>query len=108
MKKFNYEKAVQRYNNLMWSMCLEHLTIGTSFSEDTEGWNIRDMVAECDYQLSTYYEGGYCNADMRYGDSEERKAWYSETGKLKRFIAAYEPFIEDVICESGHCSRYDN
>ena len=109
MNEFNFEKAVKRYNDIMMSLCYEHVTIGTRYSEDTEGWNIRDMVAECDYVLSCYFENGHCNADLRYSDEpEERKLWRSETGKLKRFIAAYEPFIEGVICESGHCSQYDN
>lgn len=108
MKHLNMKTAVERYNGIMFYICREHVTIGTRFSEDTEGWNIRDMVAECDYQLSTYYEEGHCNGDMRYSDDEdERKAWKSETGKLKRFIKAYEPFIEDVVCKKGHCSQYD-
>lgn len=108
MKHFNYEKAVKRYNGIMNALCYEHVTIGTSLSENTDNWNIRDMVAECDYVLSTYYEGGHSNADMRYGDEDERKAWRSETGYLIRFIKAYEPFITDVQCVSGHCSKYDN
>lgn len=108
MKNYNFEKAVKRYNNIMFDICREHLTIGTRFSEDTDGWNIRDLVAECDYQLSCYYEGGHSNADMRYGDTEERKAWRSETGKLERFIKAYEPYIEGITVKCNHCSQYDN
>lgn len=108
MKNYNFEKAVKRYNDIMLDICREHLTIGTRFSEDTDGWNIRDLVAECDYQLSCYYEGGHSNADMRYGDAEERKAWRRETGRLKRFIKAYEPHIEGITVVCNHCSRYDN
>ena len=108
MKKFNFENAVKRYNKIMNSICQEHLTIGTRFSENTEYWNIRDMVAEADYQLSCYYESGHINADMRYGDEYERKTWRSEVGKLTRFIKAYEPFIKDLVCGTNHCSKYDN
>lgn len=109
MKEFNFDKAVKRYNDIMMSLCYEHVTIGTRYSEDTKGWNIRDMVAECDYVLSGYFESGHCNADMRYSDDpEERKIWRSETGRLQRFIAAFKPFIDGVICEAGHCSQYDN
>ena len=108
MKHLNMKKAVERYNDIMYSICREHVTIGTRFSENTDGWNIRDMVAECDYQLSTYYEEGHCNGDMRYSDDEDdRKTWRRETGRLKRFIKAYEPFIDDVVCKEGHCSQYD-
>lgn len=108
MKNYNFEKAVKRYNDIMDSICREHLTIGTRFSEDTDNWNIRDLVAECDYQLSCYYEGGHCNADMRYGDAEERKAWRRETGRLERFIKAYEPHIKGITVVCNHCSQYDN
>lgn len=104
MKEFDFAKAVERYNGIMNSICREHLTIGTDFSEDTENWNIRDMVAECDYQLSTYYEGGHCNEEMR---REDYSTWRSETGKLSRFIKAYEPIIEGVKGVTRHCSKYD-
>lgn len=109
MKKLNMESAIKRYNNIMETLGYEHNTINTIFSEDTENWNIRDMVAECDFTLSCYYEDGHCNCDMRNSDdSEDRKMWKSETGKLKRFIETYKPFIDGVTCVSGHCSQYDN
>lgn len=108
MKKLNMITAIKRYNEIMEIIGYEHNTIGTNDSEDTDDWNIRDMVAECDYVLSCYYEDGHCNADMRYSeDDKERKMWKSETGKLKRFIEAYKPFISNLECSSGHCSQYD-
>jgi len=100
MKKVNMEKAIERYNSLMEMSGCEHATIGTRFSEGTEDWNLRDMVAECDYALSTYHEYHPVNTD-------EMKWWRSETGKLQRFIKAYEPFIGGLKCVSGHCSKYD-
>ena len=106
MKNLNIEAVTKRYNKLMNSLALEYLTIGTEFSEDTEGWNIRDMVAECDYQLSTYYECGHMNNEYKY---EDYKGWLSQVNKLKRFIKAYEHFIKDIKCVDGHCSnKYDN
>ena len=105
MKTLNIEQATKRYNDIMMCLAYEHNTIGTDFSESTEGWNLRDMVAECDYTLSTYYESGHANAEMK---EEDFKTWKSETGKLKRFIEAYKPFIEGLKCVSGHCSQYDN
>ena len=42
------ETAIKKYNDLMFALCYEHNTIGTSYSESTSGWNIRDMVAECE------------------------------------------------------------
>ncbi len=109
MKHFDYDKAVKRYNDIMMSVCYEHSTIGTEYSQNTDGWNVRDMVAECDYVLSCYYEVGHCNEELRHSeDPDERKLWRSETGKLQRFIDTYKPFIEGVVCAEGHCSRYDN
>lgn len=108
MKKLDIKKATKRYNDIMTCICCEHNTIGTNYSEDTESWNLRDMVAEADYMLSCYYEEGNVRCDDRHESKESYKEWLSETGKLKRFIKAYEPFIEDMICAVGHCSDYDN
>ena len=61
-----FETAVKRYNSIMEHIGYEHLTIGTSYSEETDDWNLRDMVAEMDYVYSTYFENGHCNGDMRH------------------------------------------
>ena len=109
MKNLNIKTAIKRYNDIMGNIGYEHNQIDTCFSEGTENWNLRDMIAECDYILSCYYEEGHCNGDMRYSEDEyERKLWRSETGRLKRFIEAYKPFIKDLKCATGHCSSYDN
>lgn len=101
----NMENVVKRYNKLMNDVCYEHHTIGERLSENTESWNLRDMVAECDYILSTYYEEGHTNWWLK---QEDRAAWASETEKLKRFIKRYEPFIDGLTCYCNHCSKYDN
>ena len=108
MKKVNMTAAIKRYNNIMYTCGYEHSTIGTRYSEDTEKWNLRDMVAEADYLLSCYYEEGHCRCDDRFLSKEDYKIWVSETGKLQRFIDAYEPFVGNLICAVGHCSRFDN
>lgn len=99
--------ALKKYNEIMCILGYEHCTIGDVLSEGTENWNLRDMVAECDYILSTYYESGHANCDMRYESPECRKMWISETGRLKRFIAHWEPYITEMTCYEGHCSKYD-
>ena len=99
------ESALKRYNNLMYELGREHNTIGQSLSENTSEWNLRDMVAECDYTLSTYFECGHANEEMK---RECYKTWKSDTGKLQRFIKAYEPYITEMKCVSGHCSKFDN
>ena len=45
------ENLVKAYNKLMNSLCLEHLTIGTAYSEGTEGWGVAEMLKELKYQL---------------------------------------------------------
>lgn len=103
------KSAVKKYNDIMRTIGYEYNTIGTRLSEETETWNLRDMVAECDYTLSTYYEDGHCNADMRFSRyDDERKMWVSEVGKLKRFINHWKPYIKDIKCSVNYCSRYDN
>ena len=109
MKNLNMVTALKKYNDIMYSLCYEHNTIGQPLSENTSEWNLRDMVAECDYVLSTYYEAGHSNEEMRHNhDEDECKTWHSDVGRLRRFIKRYEPFIEDMVCAEGHCSRYDN
>lgn len=104
-----FEAAVKRYNSIMEHIGYEHLTIGTSYSEETDDWNLRDMVAEMDYVYSTYFEDGHCNGDMRHSDEpKERKMWRNETARIKRFIEKYEPYIKEMKCSDGHCSRFDN
>lgn len=109
MKNLNMEKAIERYNGIMFDMCLEFNTIGTNFSEIHEEWNIRDLVAECDYQLGLFYEDGTMQyEDLHSEDEYTKKQAISQVGKLKRFISAYKPFIDGLKCVIGHCSQYDN
>ena len=109
MAELNMKEAIRKYNNIMMTLGYEHNAIDPDWGEDTENWNLRDMVAECDYTLSCYYEEGHCNNDMRYSSDEyERKCWKSETGRLKRFINRYASYINDMKCATRHCSQYDN
>lgn len=104
-----YTQALKKYNEIMNDLGYEHNMIGDVLSEGTANWNLRDMVAECDYTLSTYYEYGHYNGEMRFSDdADERRLWASQVGKLKRFIAHWSPYIEDMVCAEGHCSQYDN
>ena len=72
-----------KYNNLMNSLCLEHLTIGTMYSQGTEGWGKEEMIKEVKYQLSLYYQWGTSAGDMREDDPA---TWRKEVNKLKRFL----------------------
>lgn len=92
MKNLNMAKAVERYNLIMECCGYEHHTIGTRYSEGTENWGLADMVEEAEYLLSCYYEPGHCRYEDR---KEDRARWTSETGKLKRFINAYKPFLNN-------------
>ena len=47
----NEKRAINTYNKIMSDLGYEYNTIGTI---STENWNLRDMVAECDYILSTF------------------------------------------------------
>jgi len=111
MKHLNMDKAVERYNNIMWDCGYECAELDSDrrcsdrCPQEGDPWTLRDMVAEADYLLSCYYECG----NVRYEDRNEDRATYnSETGKLKRFIATYAPFVTDMKCTYGHCSKYDN
>ena len=73
----------QKYNKLMNSLCLEHLTIGTTYSQGTEGWGKEEMIKEVKYQLSLYYQWGTSVGDMR---ADDPTTWKKEVGRLKRFL----------------------
>lgn len=106
MKHLNVERAKERYDKI----CYDHIAEEASTLENP-GWNIRDLVAEAAYWLGTFYDEGhehYMLIDPLYADEETRKEWRSATGKLERFIAAYEPFIDNVVCTESHGSKYDN
>lgn len=80
------KSVVDRYNRIMNDICREHSTIGQRLSEGTENWNLRDMMVECQYQFSTYFELGHSNCNLK---SEDYASWRSESGKLERFIKRY-------------------
>lgn len=105
MKELNFEKALEKYNDLMFITGFDHCTIKTGFAEQTEDWNLRDMVAEVDYVLSNFNEAGNSCHDLKEIDFKE---WRSITGKLQRFINRYEKYIDGLKCHAAHCSRYDN
>lgn len=132
MKELNIKEAIKRYNDLMCDLCYEHNTIGMKLSEDTDNWNLRDMVSECQYTLETFYEEGHTNnvgqytkywkytaqdilSKSRYDyitkHNEEQKQlhteWLSFTRRLRNFIKKYEPYIKNMTCAQGHCSCYD-
>lgn len=103
-------KIIKRYNNIMYEQCLDHLTVHPEDESGTEakGWNLRDMVSECQYQLDLHYQDQSSIGDMRYSDDPyERKQWKSEVGKLQRFINRYKDNIQDLKCIIGHCSKWD-
>lgn len=104
----DFEKAVKKYNDIMMELCWEHSTIGTSYSEGTEKWNLRDLVAEADYLLSCYSEPGHCRYEDRLDGEDEYRTWRREKGLLERFIKKWLPMTENMKCTEGHCSQYDN
>lgn len=127
-----YEQAKKDYNDLMFDLGLEFLSIGTNYSENTDGWNVRDMVSECQYQLDVHYEDGNANNEGQHPDywgftvedlmSERRfkyvqrhneeqeemhKDWLYRTRRLRNFIRKYQSLAMKESCTEGHCSKFD-
>lgn len=132
MKTVNVEKATFEFNSIMLDYGWEHCTIGTSFSENTEGWNLRDMVSEIQYHYDTCYESGNANEEGRYPDywgidgscilskeeycralrhnNYEKKMhedWLRKTMRLRNFVRKYKNDIGELKCVTGHCSCWD-
>lgn len=109
-----FASAVKRYNRLMYEMCYEYNTIGTSFSESTDGWTIRDLVSEVQYTLDLWLDpmcAPYQDAHDRWMDADEReylyKDWVSNVAKMKRFVQRYKADALETVCVSSHCSKFD-
>lgn len=104
--------ALKTYNHLMADLGYEHNTIGTNLSEDTEDWNLRDMVSEAQYTLDMFNDPN----SIHYADAHDQfqpagkpwyKQWINEKARLKRFIEKYEDEAMEMECSTGHCSCYD-
>lgn len=115
-----FEKAKTEYNALMFSIGYEFCTIGTNFSEGTEGWTLRDMVSEAQYHLDCCYDDYNDCSDGRnitdymdkYGtDYEDAKDahedWLKKTRKLRAFVNRYKQEALTTKCTMGHCSKFD-
>lgn len=101
-----YVSLVNRWNGVMNDIGCEYLGIGTRLSELEEkkqyynlenGITIEWMLKEAKYWLSCYYESGNCRCDDRFGDKYAYKVWLSESGKLKRLIAALEKLPNALV-----------
>lgn len=108
--KINNQKIVNRWNDVMYDIGCEHLSIGTKLSEICteqfreyygvlDGIDIKWMCKEANYWLSCYYESGNSRCDDRFIDKECYKIWVSETGRLKRLIAKLEKMENSLIVE---------
>lgn len=105
-------KPVTAYNNIMWDICHEHLTIGTMFSEGTAGWNLRDMVSEMQYTLDKWNDPDCIYWQDAHDDTQPShkpwlKNWNNERARMKRFIEKYKNEALKMECTEGHCSIYD-
>ena len=95
MKKFDINAFLKRYNKL----CIDDICVfenPATFDEfETELECLKSVISTARYILADYYEEGHCRYEMKFSDDEnERKERISEIGKIKLFIARYEPYIE--------------
>ena len=92
-----YQTALKRYNSIVFSTGREHKSIGTEFSEGTDGWNLADMVEECIYQYRFRID---C---MNETSGEERAEWRKERDMYARFIKRFMPQAENIqpACDHG-------
>lgn len=101
------EKIAKRWDTVMYDLCLEHLVLcDPYFSEITSrpddygvknGITIEWMIEEAKEQLSCYYSEGNSRCEDRFLSEDEYKIWKSETGKLKRLIAALEKIGSGLV-----------
>lgn len=104
--------AITQYNNIMRDICREYNTIGTSFSEGTEGWTIRDMVSEMQYTLDIYNDEGCIYLEEAHDETQPAdkpwyKEWINQKRRMERFIEKYKGEAAKAECTMRHCSIYD-
>ena len=132
ISKRRMQTATKKYNELMYRLCLDYLTIGTrdtEFPEEQAKWNLRDMVSECQYQLDMYSEEGTAQWEaLHWLDGEKltledllndqfmRDFTYRTRGvqtakdemkALKQFINTYKKYVNGMECHDGHGSMWD-
>ena len=108
-------KAVDNYNNIMFAICREYNTIGTSYTEDAEhrnNWNLRDMVSEMQYTLDIYRDPDCIYYEEAYDDCQPAgrpwyKQWKNITARMQRFINKYRSDALCMECTQCHCSIFD-
>ena len=113
------KQAIKTYNNIMFGICREYNTIGTSFTEDAEKrnrWTLRDLVSEMQYTLDIYLDPDCIYWEEAHDDCQpigmkgERvwlKEWQKEVAKMRRFINKYKAQALETVCIEDHCSKYD-
>lgn len=111
MKKVNIDTAIKRYNSIMYQICWTNSVVGDSNSD----WNLRDMVSEMQYvydlwndPMCTHWEDAHDDCQpICNGRKEWLYRWQLDTARMKRFIDTYSPFVGDMVCAEGHCSKFD-
>lgn len=107
MIKEEYKKLAKRFDGVFADIGLEHCQIlepNSELYQQRKYYSIEDgitllwMLGEAEYWLSCYYKNGNCRCDDRFIDEECYKIWRSETGKLKRLIAAIEKYENLNVC----------
>jgi len=101
-----------QYNNLMFDIAFYHNTIGTIYSENTDGWNLRDAVSETQYTLEMFLDPDTIFfQDGHDPDQGSHRPWYKEwknsVGRMKRFINRWRDDALKLHCAVNHSSDYD-
>lgn len=91
---YRMSTVVKRYNDIVMSIGHEYSSIGTRFSENTDHWNIRDMVSEVQYLLELYYDIGTVD-DLPFID------------ECHKFVKTYKRYVIGIYPFTQHCSFYD-
>lgn len=103
--------AIKQYNNIMCDLCRDHLMIGEGHNE-TEGWNLKDMVSEMQYTLDIYEDPDCLYWQDAHDESQPPhkpwlKEWKNAKARMKRFIEKHKAEALKMKCTQDHCSIFD-
>lgn len=95
-KVYSYQETAEWFNAVMNDICVEHMTIpgykGDSCSEGLMGEKptVEEMVKECKWWLSCYFEEGHDRSFALCAQEGNIGLWNHETAVLRKFIKTFE------------------
>lgn len=102
-RAISFNSIITSYNQLMTDLGYEDRLITPGSKR--ESWNLRDLVSEVEYIRSLYYTKGHERNKLKV---EDPSLFNKHTSRLRYFLRANKPYIDNLVVTEQHNSKYDN